>query len=143
MNRRLEIESRILKEHFPTFRIRDPDDPDRAGVVGTLQTNSGRNYSLWIPLGRFPNEAPEMFIVRPKRLEDFRGRKLAKVENNAEMHLLSPDDHGHPQICHYNDTHWTPNVTLYKVVFKGRLWLEAYENHLRTGDDIDNWLPHM
>ena len=63
--------------------------------------------------------------------------------NSAEMHLLDPDEHGHPQICHYRDDVWTPNVTLYKVVMKGRFWLEAYEAHMRTGKAIDTYLPHM
>ena len=26
---------------------------------------------------------------------------------------------------------------------KGRIWLEAYEIHLRTGEDLEKYLAHM
>ena len=140
---RLHREQALLKTYFPAFRIQFPDDPERVGAIGILTTNAGHEYGLWIPLGAFPNEPPGMFVVSPKNLKNRRGKKLAKVGVNAVMHLLAPDEHGHPQICHHNDASWTPNVTLYKVVMKGRLWLEAYEMHKATGKDIDHYLPHM
>ena len=141
---RLQKEQALLKTYFPTFHIQCPDDPGRAGAVGTLTTNAGNEYGLWIPLGTtFPNERPEMFVVSPKGLTNRRGKKLAKIGTDAAMHLLAPNEHGHPQICHHNDASWTPNVTLYKVVMKARLWLEAYEMHKTTGKDIDHYLPHM
>ena len=140
---RLRKEQRLLQAYFPTFRIQLPDDPARAGAVGTMTTNAGNEYGLWIPLGEFPNEPPEMFVVAPKNLRNRRRRRLAKIGPSAAMHLLGPDAHGHPQICHHNDSSWTPNITLYKVAMKGRLWLEAYEMHKATGKDIDHYLPHM
>ena len=140
---RLRKEEALLKAHFPTFHIQFPDDPERAGAVGTMTTNAGNEYGLWIPLGAFPNEPPEMFVVSPKKLRNRRGKKLAKIGSSADMHMLDPDAHGHPRICHHNDAAWTPNITLFKVAMKGRLWLEAYEMHKATGKDIDHYLPHM
>ena len=141
---RLQKEQALLKTYFPAFRIQCPDDPERAGAVGTLTTNAGNEYGLWVPLGTtFPNERPEVFVVSPKSLKNRRGKRLAKIGTDAAMHLLAPNEHGHPQICHHNDASWTPNVTLYKVVMKARLWLEAYEMHKATGKDIDHYLPHM
>ena len=140
---RLRKEQALLRTYFPTFHIQFPDDPDRAGAVGTLTTNSGREYGLWIPLGAFPNERPQMFVVKPRNLRTRLGRKLAKIGVNSAMHLLAPNEHGHPQICHHDDASWTPNITLYKVAMKGRLWLEAYEMHKASGKDIDHYLPHM
>lgn len=140
---RLRKEQALLQTYFPSFRIQFPDDPAKVGAVGALTTNAGNEYALWIPLGAFPNEPPQMFVVQPQNLRNRRGKKLAKVGVNSAMHLLAPNAHGHPQICHHNDASWTPNITLYKVAMKGRLWLEAYEMHKATGKDIDHYLPHM
>lgn len=140
---RLAKEQELLTQHFPGANIQFPEDPARAGVVAPLSTNRKRRYVLWIPLGGFPNERPDMYIVEPSPLRDRRGKKLKKIGVSFSMHLLSPDAHGYPQICHHSDAAWTPNLTLYKVVMKGRIWLEAYEQHLAKGEDIDRYLPHM
>lgn len=84
-----------------------------------------------------------MYVVKPAPLKDYDGIPLADRGTSSTMHLRTPNTHGHPQICHYNDQYWNPAVTLYKVVIKGRIWLEGYEIHLRTGNDIDQYLPHM
>ena len=148
---RIAVEQQLLSRYFKGFKIQDPGGAEELGVVGKLQTNSGNEYGLWIPLGdsEFPNAPPKMYVVEPKDLRKRpkhpwkKGKKLAKLGTSHAMHLLDPDEHGHPQICHYRDDVWSPNVTLYKVVMKGRFWLEAYEFHRRTGKDIDTYLPHM
>lgn len=141
-SKRLRTEGEILKKYLPSFRIQNIETPD-ACVIGRLTTNSVQSYVLWIPLGEFPYVAPKMYVVKPAPLKDCDGRPLADRGTSGTMHLLTPDTHGHPQICHYNDKYWTPAVTLYKVVMKGRIWLECYESHLRTGDDIDKYLGHQ
>jgi hypothetical protein len=47
------------------------------------------------------------------------------------------------KICHYRPSLWTPENTLYLVAMKGRIWLEGYEAHLRTGLPLDKFLRHM
>ncbi len=143
MAKRLDIEARLLARYFPAFHIQFPDDPEKAAVVGTTRTNRGNDYALWIPLEDFPDSAPSLFVVWPKRLRDHGRRLLSKRGTSGDMHLLGPDRHGHLQICHCNDSYWTPNETLYKIVMKGRLWLEAYEAHLESGEDIDVYLKHV
>ncbi len=142
LERRLAIEDRLLRQHFPGFHIQDLGGGPNPGVVGTLTTNSGRRYALWIPLAHFPSSAPPMYVISPS-LETYEGDLLADQGLQSDMHLLSPDEHGHVQICHHNDTYWSPELTLYRVVLKGRIWLEAYESHLRTGKPIDHYLSHM
>ena len=141
--KRLAWEGQKLKANFPGFEIQFPDCPERARAIGPLHTNCGNRYVLRIPLGAFPYAPPEMYVVEPKPLRNRRGKKLSQIGSSGEMHLLAADEHGHPQICHYQDSVWTPNVTLYKVVLKGRLWLEAYELHKAKGHPIDRYLPHM
>ncbi len=58
------------------------------------------------------------------------------------MHTLGVRD-GSTLICHFKPSRWVPSNILYLVALKGRIWLEAYEGHLRTGNRLDNFLPHM
>ena len=140
---RLAKEREILQQRLPAARIQFPDDADRACVLALLSTQRHNRYVLWIPLGAFPNEPPKMYVVEPAPLRDHRGKKLSKLGSSSSMHLLTPDAHGHPQICHYRDDAWTPNVTLFKVVLKGLLWLEAYDLHKAKGKAIDQYLREM
>ena len=61
---------------------------------------------------------------------------------SASMHTLTSEN-GWTRICHYGTNSWTPNVSLYKVYVKCRLWLEMYETQLRTGKNIDYYLNHQ
>ena len=83
-----------------------------------------------------------MYVVRPKGLRDYHSQLLVEKGTSSEFHLLEPLN-GSPQICHYNDRFWSNLVTLCKIVGKGRLWLEAYEQHLCSGKAINCYLPHM
>lgn len=139
---RLENEKQALRRYFPKFKIQDPDGP-KAGVIGRMVSNSGKEYVVWLSLENFPNKAPSMYIISPDPLLACGGSPLASLAPNFRMHLLPPDDHGHPQICHYNDQFWHPKVALYKILMKARIWLEAYEQHLIHGDPIDVYLSHM
>ena len=46
-------------------------------------------------------------------------------------------------ICHFYPLHWNAQDTLYEVFMKGRLWIEAYEGHLNSGQPINNYLPEQ
>ena len=142
-NARLGVERKILLRYFPGAAIQFPDDRHRAGVVVPLMTMRQNRYVLWVSLNGFPIERPQMYVIEPVPLRDCRGKKLSKRGVSCKMHLLEPDAHGHPQICHHNDASWTPNIALCKVVTKGLIWLEAYELHLASGKAMDRYLPHM
>jgi len=81
-----------------------------------------------------------MVVLSPYPLKGFLGKDMKEHGTSPSMHTLNPRD-GYLEICHYRN--WLPNLTLYKVVLKGRLWLEALEAHKRTGQPIDKFLPHM
>jgi len=142
MTTRLDKEEEALRLAFPQFRIQDPDGPN-AGVIGRMRTNSRTEYTIWLGLGDFPNSAPAMYIIEPAGLTDHNGTLLSMIGPSAEMHLLQPDPHGHPQVCHYNGKFWLPRVSIHKILMKARLWLEAYESHRREGLAIDAYLRHM
>ena len=50
---------------------------------------------------------------------------------------------GYLRICRYHSSQWTDRSSLYEVVIKGRVWLEAYEGHIRTGRPMNHFLREM
>lgn len=98
-------------------------------------TNSKNIYTLRVDLDKFPESIPKVFVT--KMLKSKQGRDLNSASH--EMHTLS-SEHGFTRICHYGNSSWTPNVALNKVYLKCRVWLEAYEAHLKTGDNICEYL---
>ena len=80
-----------------------------------------------------------MVVTSPYPFKGHAGKNLIDYGESASMHTLDPKD-GYVQICHYKD--WSPRSTIYAVVLKGRIWLEACEAHIRTGNPLDRFLPH-
>ncbi len=154
---RMKVETAVLKKYFPKFKWIPADGPERLEVE--LKTNSGNLYQLTLYLpSDYPNSQPEMVISDPCPLSaydedsDYENDDEEDDDDNDEsngllnvsgsMHTLGPID-GCVQICHYRSSNWSPRITLYKVILKGRIWLEAYEIYLKTGNDIDTYLPHQ
>lgn len=108
-----------------------------------LRTNSGIQYAIRLVLhDGYPDELPSALITHPTPLRDRRGRLLSRLGPDATMHILD-EEGGFPSICHYHPARWGADMTLYKVAMKARVWLEAYESYLRTGNPIDSYLHHM
>lgn len=116
------------------FRFYDMDT-DKPYVKIAALTNSKNLYTLRIDLDEFPESIPKVFIT--KMLKSKQGKNLDSPSHN--MHTLQ-SEHGYTRICHYGNSSWTPNVALNKIYLKCRVWLEAYEAHLQTGDDICDYL---
>lgn len=95
-------------------------------------------YTLRVELSRFPNSVPKVFVMKMLKNQD--GEKLDSCDGS--MHVLE-SEHGWTRICHYGEGAWTPNVSLYKIYVKCCLWLNMYELHLETGNDIDYYLNHQ
>ncbi len=102
------------------------------------RTNSGNVYTLHFDLSQFPMSVPKVFVT--KMLKTKNGVDMSGA--SSAMHTLG-SEHGWTRICHYGSCSWTPNVSLYKIFIKCRLWLEMYETHLRTGNNIDYYLNHQ
>ena len=135
---RLNQEYRGLTEYFQekTFKF-VKFNTDAPALVIAQQTNSGKIYTVEIKLANFPNSVPDAFITNPKPLLT-RSRETMLVASH-EMHTLSGEN-GCVKVCHYHPSDWHPNVFLYKVVVKIRIWLEMYETHLKTGRPLSNYL---
>lgn len=139
--KRLMMEKTILQKYFPSFSWINPTDSNNTRIEGYLKTNIGNKYKLrvYVP-SDFPNSQPDMVILSPSPLKGHRGKDMREHGASQAMHTLNPRD-GYLKICHYRG--WLPNTTLYKVVLKGRIWLEALEGHKKTGQAMDEFLSHM
>jgi len=138
---RLTAERRILQHYFPEARWLNPHDASNTRVEIDMPTNDRNRYRLHVMVPHdYPSSQPHLLVVNPSPL---RARGYDLLATSGVMHTLTPLL-SHPQcvrICHYRD--WDPNKTLYLVLMKARLWVEAYESHLRHGNPIDNYLGHM
>lgn len=138
---RLIQERAILAHYFPTLVWYNPAIRGSTCVQGNLTTNSGYQYGVRILLPvSYPAECPDMIVIGPQTLFDCLGQPMTTP--SGAMHTLEAID-GHTRICHYNPRYWVPTNTVYLVAMKGRIWLEAYESHRRTGRPLDDFLPHM
>ena len=135
---RINAEANLLNRKLPkdVWRFQEMTT-DHPYLVVAAKTNRGNLYTIRIELRDFPQSIPEAFVV--KRLKDWQGND---IPFSAEMHFLGYKN-GMSRICHYGNLSWTPGVSLYKVYIKCRLWLEMYEQHLATGNDIDYYLKHQ
>jgi hypothetical protein len=139
---RLAVEKQLLEKHFRSVRWQYPTSRGATKVDVDFNTNVGGRYTLrlHVPVD-FPNSCPSLSIVyTSKELKKRNGYPLPTLSN--EFHTLGKVD-GCYTICHFLPSKWDANNTMYLVFLKGRLWLEAFENHLKTGHDIDHYLKHM
>lgn len=135
---RLQYETAILERYFPKrYKFENLNLGNELLDVG-VKTQSGKVYRLNIKLqADYPNSLPEVYVVYPLPLRKYNGSEIEGASHN--MHTLS-NDGGKIQLCHFKRENWNPNQSLYKIVLKARIWLEAYEGHLRTGKPIDDYL---
>jgi len=135
---RLNKEYTILQSMLKDKQFRFLDfNTAKPNLTVALQANSENIYTIKIDLSDFPNNVPAAFITNPKPLRDCYGKPM--LEASHELHTLLGSD-GCTKICHYGPREWQPNVTLWKVIVKIRMWLEAYETHLKTGEPLNKWL---
>ena len=142
---RLTYENQVLQnDGMPQFQIYR-DQGSGYYLLGHHRTSANHSYTLWspIPLG-FPNSRPHLYISTPNPLRGFdRNSTINDYGVSHRMHTLSNGPNGEVQICHWRDERWHSGITFNKVMIKAMLWLEAYEQHLTTGQDIDEFVRTM
>lgn len=132
---RRELETVILRQYFsPDAFVWQTKGKHEWLDIG-IKTQSDAVYRLNVMIpSDYPNSCPALWVVYPNPLR-FRSGVILDGPSH-DMHTLERTSSG-LRICHYEPGEWSPNHTLYRVVLKGRLWLECYEAHLRTGKTID------
>jgi hypothetical protein len=133
---RILLEERILQQQFPRFSFRHMSDPERAYIEGPY---SGPDlfFSYRLALYLYPDhpyEMPSLYVHFPIPLYTYDGRLVP--ESSHEFHTTSRNDAGEVEICHCHENNWTPDRLCVGALTKGIMWLEAYENHLKTGESI-------
>ncbi len=133
---RLALEKDILEKYFPG-KVEWVDPTGNTKVDVTMITNSNQTYCLRLYVPRdFPNCLPFMVVKSSPR-------PMPNWGDHNASHTLGRSNEGFLKICHYRSSHWNGQHTFYEVFVKGRLWLEAYEGHISTGNSIDYYLGHM
>jgi hypothetical protein len=130
-------ETAVLKRYFANRFLFTLDGRKEVLLVG-VKSQSGNVYQIRIELSEiYPLEMPNAFIVYPKGLKNYKGKRLPAFSH--EMHILENDAKG-VQICHFVHGNWNPNQSLYKVVLKVKIWIESYEGYLKNGKPINDYL---
>lgn len=138
--RRLAFERKLLETHFRNEVIWiNPTDRGDTTVEVVVACSSDKEYTLRVYLpSDFPNSCPSMIVCSPCHcLMKKNGTFLSGW--SGEDHTLSSKN-GCTQICHWRPDLWKDEYTLYQVIMKGLVWLEAYEVHLQTGYTLDTYL---
>ena len=136
---RLNLEKEVLQREMPLVQCVFKDmNTDAPYVLMPVKTKNGKVYTIRIDLAGFPNSLPAAFVTKMLRTKN--GGLMN--EASGAMHTLT-SEHGYTRICHYSSTSWSPRVSLFKVYIKCALWLNIYELHLRTGNNMDYYLNHQ
>lgn len=113
-------------------------DTNRPFLKIAVKTNNGKVYVLYYDLSTIPSTKPKVYVTQMLRTQ--RGELMDSP--NAANHTLTSWNNW-TQLCHYADDQWTPDITLWHVFLKCRVWLEVYQTHLRTGVDMGRLLKHQ
>jgi hypothetical protein len=115
------------------------------GTDNYYLSGAGNSYTLWSPLpSDFPSGRPPVYVYLPNPLWGFRGiRTINSYGLSHAMHTLANGPNNEVQICHWRSDKWHGGITLNKVMLKAIIWLEAYEQHIITGSDIDSFVRTM
>ena len=106
------------------------------------ECTNDKQYTLRVYLpSDYPSSCPEMIVSYPSSCLRRRDGSLMSGMSGAD-HILGLRD-GCTKICHFDSSLWKDDNTLYQVVMKGLIWLEAYEAHLRTGHSLNRYLQEM
>ena len=143
---RLNLEHQILhRDGLTQFNVYRDSAMNTYFVWGDHRTNAGNTYTLWIPIPRwYPDERPPLYIHRPNPLWGYRtDRTINSYGLLHAMHTLENGPNREVQICHWRNDRWHRAITLNKVLIKGILWLEAFEQHRVTGESINSFVRTM
>lgn len=139
---RLGLEKDVLDSKLGNVTWINPTSAGNTRVEWRVNTNNGKSYTLRVYLASdFPNSCPVLVVSSPSSPLRKKDGSLLNSTSGRD-HVYGAHD-GLTKICHFITDKWTSENTIYQVLMKGRIWLEAYEIHLRTGEYLDKYLAHM
>jgi hypothetical protein len=92
----------------------------------------------------YPASQPELILLSPNpcTLRDGHTKLISKGASHA-FHILGAHSSGVPKLCHGKEQMWTQNDTIYKILTKAHLWVNAYDCYLVNGQDPAVYLKAM
>ena len=138
---RLAFEKSLLEQYFHN-RVTwiDPTGDTKIEVRVTCSNDKQYTLRIYLP-SDYPNSVPDM-IVKTPGMTTLKNRYGSELSGGSINHIYGTRD-GCTKICHFIPSSWKDDNTLYQVVMKGLIWLEAYEAHLRTGENLSQYLAEM
>lgn len=142
---RLNLENQILiRDGMSQYLIQYYQPSNFYYIYGDYKSNSGRSYTIWCRIPEYyPNAFPQILVHNPNPLFGFGGVSVNSYGISHKMHTLENGNNGEVQICHWRQNRWHSGITLNKVMIKVMLWFEAFEQHLSTGQPIDDFVSTM
>lgn len=142
---RLNLENQILnRDGMSQYLIKYYQPEDFYYIYGDYNSSSGRSYTVWCRVPNYyPNICPSVYVHKPNPLVGYGGVFINSYGTHHSMHTLEPSNSGEVQICHWRQSSWHSGITLNKVMIKVMLWFEAFEQHLQSGQPIDNYVSTM
>jgi len=131
----------ILESELPHFAFQDLDQYGLTTIRGQHTSAAGFVYCLAVWLkGGAPHEMPGLYVLSPSPLMSHGNLvPMNSYGNSHRMHTWETDWAPYTKICFCKAEYWNPAETIVGILFKGFLWLEAYEVHCRTGHPIDDY----
>ena len=138
---RLGFEKDLLEKYFRN-RVSwiNPTANTRVEVRVTCTNDKQYTLRVYLP-SDYPNSCPQMVVSSPSSCLRRQNGSLLNESSGAD-HTYGTRD-GLTVICHFRPNLWRDDNTLYQVIMKGLIWLEAYEAHLRTGSPLSRYLQEM
>lgn len=138
---RLALEKHLMEKYFGN-KVSWIDPTGETKVEVKVICSNDKRYTLRVYLPTdYPNSCPQMIVSSPSSC--LRTRDGSALDSGSTAYHVLSSKHGCTQICHFRSDLWRSENTLYQVVMKGMIWLEAYEAHLRTGQNMDKFLQEM
>ena len=138
---RLGFEKDLLEKYFRNrVSWMNPTSDTRVEVRVTCTNDKQYTLRVYLP-SDYPNSCPQMVVSSPSSCLRRQNGSLLNESSGAD-HTYGTRD-GLTVICHFQPSLWRDDNTLYQVIMKGLIWLEAYEAHLRTGSPLSRYLQEM
>ncbi|MBR3907892.1 MAG: hypothetical protein IKJ61_07310 [Bacteroidaceae bacterium] len=140
-SKRLEMEKKVIAYYLPnpnTYAFGDIYS-SKPYFRAVAQTNSGNPYVIRIECPNFPNSKPNAYVEC--MLRNHKGELMDSP--NASDHTLEQHPNGWTQICHFHPNAWKPDMSIWMVYIRCVMWLNIYEQTLKTGNTMDYYLGHM
>ena len=134
-SQRWAVEKKVLAQMASNFRAYEGGGTTR--VEGWHTTAARNRYKLQMSdLSGFPLSSMSLYVASPHTLPKYDGGTINSVGSSHRCHTLSNGPDGCVQICHCKS--WDASKTLWSVLFKGIIWLEAYEVSRASGRSISD-----